>query len=174
MTADLAGPGAAAAPPWLTSMFERDDVADLPVPPPVPLSATCTLQGRVTSAAAARDFTAVTLDEWGFPCLIDDAQLVVSELVTNALRHARVDVAPGPPIQLRLVNHRFHIGCAVRDSSERVPAPAAGGDLSETGRGLHLVEALTATWGWILIGDGSGGGGGGGKVVWALFEARAS
>ncbi|GAA4554989.1 ATP-binding protein [Planotetraspora kaengkrachanensis] len=166
-------------------MFERDDVVDLPVPSPAPLSATCTLQGRVTSAAVARDFTATTLDQWGFPCLIDDAQLVVSELVTNALRHARADISAGPPIQLRLVNHRFHVGCAVRDSSERIPAPATGGDLSETGRGLHLVEALTTTWGWILIGgSGNGGGdfgngeisgnGGGGKVVWALFEARAS
>jgi anti-sigma regulatory factor (Ser/Thr protein kinase) len=162
MTADLAGPGAATAPPWLTSMFERDDVADLPAP----VSATCALRGRMTSASAARDFTAKTLDGWGFPCLIDDAQLVVSELVTNALRHAHADGAAAP-IKLQLVNHRFHVGCAVRDPSGNVPAPSAAGDLSESGRGLHLVEALTATWGWILVG-------GGGKVVWALFEAPAS
>ncbi|MEZ0072140.1 ATP-binding protein [Planotetraspora sp. GP83] len=163
MTADLAGPGAATAPPWLTS-FDRDDVAELSAPP----SATCALHGRTTSPAVARDFTARTLCGWGAPHLVQDAQLVVSELVTNALRHACVsDPASGPPILLRLVNNRFHIGCAVRDASERVPAISPGSDLSETGRGLHLVSALTATWGWILTR-------GGGKVVWALFDVRDS
>ncbi|GII55226.1 ATP-binding protein [Planotetraspora thailandica] len=141
-------------------MFGRDDVAGLPAPE----SATCALHGRMTSASAAREFTAKTLDGWGLPCLIDDAELVVSELVTNALRHA--DAGGGAaPIRLQLVNHRFHVGCAVRDPSGNVPAPSAVGDLSETGRGLRLVEALTATWGWILVGEG--------KVVWALFETPA-
>ncbi|KAB8179977.1 MULTISPECIES: ATP-binding protein [Microbispora] len=160
MTADLAGPGAATAPPWLTSMFERDDVAGLSLPP----SATCTFHGRTTSAAAARDFTARTLCGWGVPGLVPDAQIVVSELVTNALRHVPGDPADAPPIRLRLVKHRFHIGCGVSDASERVPAVSPGNDLSESGRGLHLVEALTAAWGWILTR-------GGGKVVWALFDA---
>ncbi|MBD3144438.1 ATP-binding protein [Microbispora bryophytorum] len=165
MTADLAGPGAATAPPWLTSMFERDDVAGASLPPP----ATCTFQGRAASAAAARDFTARTLCGWGVPGLVPDVQIVVSELVTNALRHVPGDSADAPPIRLRLVKHRFHIGCGVSDASERVPAVSPWNDLSESGRGLHLVEALTAAWGWILTR------GGGGKVVWALFDtSRAS
>ncbi|MEU7879956.1 ATP-binding protein [Microbispora bryophytorum] len=165
MTADLAGPGAATAPPWLTSMFERDDVAGSSLPPP----ATCTFQGRAASAAAARDFTARTLCGWGVPGLVPDVQIVVSELVTNALRHVPGDCADAPPIRLRLVKHRFHIGCGVSDASERVPAVSPWNDLSESGRGLHLVEALTAAWGWILTR------GGGGKVVWALFDtSRAS
>ncbi|MEW9531606.1 ATP-binding protein [Microbispora sp. NPDC049125] len=163
MTADLAGPGTSTAPPWLTSVFERDDVTGLSIPP----SATCALHGRTTSPAVARDFTARTLHQWGFGQLVPDAQVVVSELVTNAMRHAPVDQTGGTPILLRLVNHRFHIGCGVSDASERIPAVCPWSDLSETGRGLHLVEALSAAWGWIVTR-------GGGKVVWALFDARPS
>ncbi|WP_433497261.1 ATP-binding protein [Sphaerimonospora sp. CA-214678] len=173
MTADLAGPGAATAPSWLTTMFEQDDFPDLPVPP----SVVCALPAGSVSPAVAREFTAETLCAWGFPRLVPDAQVVVSELVTNALRHAprcqdsqRRDPG-GPPILLWLVNHvdvtgRFHIGCGVGDASERVPALSRECDLStETGRGLHLVDALSIAWGWILTGDG--------KIVWALFDGHA-
>ncbi len=181
MTADLAGPGAATAPSWLTTMFEQDDFPDLPVPP----SVVCALPAGSVSPAVARDFTAETLRAWGFPRLVPDALVVVSELVTNALRHAprcsqhqdsqcrdsqRRD-PDGPPILLWLVNHvdvtgRFHIGVGVGDASERVPALSRECDLStETGRGLHLVDALSIAWGWILTGDG--------KIVWALFDGHA-
>lgn len=182
MTADLAGPGAATAPSWLTTMFQQDDVPDLPVPP----SAVCALQDGSVSPAVARNFTAETLRAWGFPQLVPDAQIVVSELVTNALRHAPRRPDPpsdpqcrssprrdcGPPILLWLVNHvdvtgRFHIGCGVGDASERVPTPSRECDLSaETGRGLHLVDALSIAWGWILTGDG--------KIVWALFDGHVN
>jgi anti-sigma regulatory factor (Ser/Thr protein kinase) len=189
MTADLAGPGAATAPPWLTSIFERNDQLLCSS------SAACGLPGGTAAAAAAREFTARTLRDWGFAHLADDVRVVVSELVTNALRHApSSDVAgsAGQLIELRLVNHRFHLVCAVRDPSERVPEVVNGSadshadshagshadsrvtaeqieelvedDLAETGRGLHLVEALAATWGWVLTGHG-------GKIVWALFDA---
>lgn len=163
MTADLAGPGAATAPSWLTAMFEGDDVAGLSLP----ASATCDIHGRTTSPAAARDFTARTLSGWDAGDLVPDAQIVVSELVTNALRHAPAEPAGAPPIRLRLVRNRFHIGCGVSDASARVPALSPWNDLSESGRGLHLVDALCAAWGWILTR-------GGGKVVWALFDARSS
>ncbi|GIH71134.1 ATP-binding protein [Sphaerimonospora thailandensis] len=168
MTADLAGPGAATAPSWLAAMFEQDDVAGPQVPP----SVVCVLQGGSVSPALAREFTARTLRGWGVLRLVPDAQVVVSELVTNALRHAPHCQDPcGPPILLRLVNHvdstgRFHTGCGVSDASERVPALTREPDLSaETGRGLHLVDALSIAWGWILTGSG--------KIVWALFDDRA-
>ncbi|MBP2702643.1 ATP-binding protein [Microbispora sp. RL4-1S] len=158
MTAELAGPGAATAPPWLTSVFDGDNAAE----PGLPGSAACALHSRSTSAAAARDFTARILYGWGFAHLVPDAQLVVSELVTNALRHAQRD-GFGPSIRLRLVRNRSHIGCGVSDGSERVPALSPWSDLSETGRGLHLVDALSVAWGWIVTADG--------KVVWALFDS---
>jgi hypothetical protein len=161
MTADLAGPGAATAPPWLTSVFERDDVAGLSVSP----YATYALHRRTTSAALAREFTASTLHGWGFPLLVPDARVVVSELVTNALRHALTDAVSAAPIRLQLVHHRFHVGCGVSDNSELVPAMSGWNDIAETGRGLHLVEALSVAWGWILTR-------GGGKVVWAVFDVR--
>lgn len=168
MTADLAGPAATTVPSWLAAMYERDDLDGLPVSP----SAACVLHSRSTSPAAARDFTARTLRAWGFPQLVPDAQVVVSELVTNAILHAPPGADPaGAPVLLRLVNHvdpsgRFHIGCGVSDASSRAPAPTRGNDLSaEAGRGLHLVQALSVAWGWLRTG--------GGKVVWAVFDGRA-
>ena len=161
MYADLAGPGEATAPPWLTSVFEQNGSADPSGPP----AATCSLAGRTTSPAAAREFAARILADWGLPHLIADVQLVVSELVTNALRHAlAAGPASGSPILLRLVRHRSYVGCGVSDDGDGAPALVAGGDdLSESGRGLHLVDALSSAWGWLPVE--------GGKVVWALFDA---
>ncbi|WP_067178230.1 ATP-binding protein [Microtetraspora niveoalba] len=161
MTADLAGRRAGAAPSWATPAFGPDS----PGPAAAPL-ATCALHGDTASASAARDFTAHTLGGWGLAGLIDDAQLVVSELVTNALRHA-LAAGPEAPIQLRLLSQGLHVLCAVRDPSEAAPLPGPpGDDFAETGRGLHLVEAVSLTWGWILI-RGSG------KIVWALLDHPA-
>lgn len=129
-----------------------------------PRTARRVLPAEITAPRAAREFTQATLDGWGAGADAGDVIVAVSELVTNALRHAPDDPADAPPIRLRLVKHRFHIGCGVSDASARVPAISPWSDLSESGRGLHLVEALTAAWGWILTR-------GGGKVVWALFDA---
>ncbi|MEV0969266.1 ATP-binding protein [Microtetraspora glauca] len=161
MTADLAGRRAGAAPSWATPAFGPDS----PDPASPPL-ATCALQGETASASVARDFTAHTLGGWGLPGLIDDAQLVVSELVTNALRHG-LSTGLEAPIQLRLLSQGVHVLCAVRDPSERAPQRGPQNDeFAETGRGLYLVEAVSLTWGWILI-RGSG------KIVWAVLDHPA-
>jgi anti-sigma regulatory factor (Ser/Thr protein kinase) len=104
------------------------------------------------------------------PDLIDTAVLVVSELVTNAVRavggdpgypsgpgRVTVGVATGP----RLVRVEVH-------DSARAPLPPSrrGADTDETGRGLTVVEALSICWGWEP--------GPLGKVVWCELAARAS
>lgn len=108
------------------------------------------------TVATARDFASETLSAWGVGELLYDAQLVVSELVTNAIRYA------GGTIQLRLMRNESHLVCAVTDGSAALPTISDGDFLSESGRGLHLVDALASSWGWILIN-------GKGKLVWAVF-----
>jgi len=123
------------------------------------------------SVRAARDFTIATLQRWGVTDRREDIAIVVSELLTNALRHA----LPGPgaprprcPVRLGLVQPGPCVLCAVADPSQQPPVPKEPGYLAETGRGLHVISALADTWGYTTPS-------GTGKVVWAMFfdQARA-
>ncbi|CAM5279437.1 hypothetical protein SCANM63S_08281 [Streptomyces canarius] len=111
---------------------------------------------RVPEAALhARRFTRRTLRAWGLSQdTIDVALLVVSELVTNALVHTGGQVR----LDLSLVNHRLRL--AVADSSPRSPVkPTSIGWEATGGRGILLVEAVSAAWGTVPVS--------GGKQVWA-------
>jgi anti-sigma regulatory factor (Ser/Thr protein kinase) len=88
----------------------------------------------------------------------------VSELLTNTLRHARPqpgDTRLWRPIRLGVVQPGRCVLCAVADSSTAVPAPRTPGSLAETGRGLHIICALSDQWGYAPSDTG--------KVVWAMF-----
>jgi len=94
-----------------------------------------------------------------------DAYPDAAELVTNALRHSlppRLSEAPGR-IRLRLQHETSFILCGVLDTGSEAPRRREPDFIAETGRGLHIVESFSATWGWMPL-DG------GGKVVWALFQ----
>ncbi|WP_327091037.1 ATP-binding protein [Nonomuraea sp. NBC_01738] len=106
--------------------------------------------------ATARRFVASTLSGWNAERAVFDTQLVVSELVTNAMRHG------GGAVQLRLLAHELDLVCVVTDYSRSAPVPATPGVFAEYGRGLALVEALTRAWGW-LTSPGPR------KLVWACM-----
>ncbi|WP_169789190.1 ATP-binding protein [Nonomuraea candida] len=106
--------------------------------------------------ATARRFVDQTLSAWGALEHAYDAQLVVSELVTNAMRHG------GGAAQLRLVSHGAELACVVTDHSQTVPVAATPDVFSEYGRGLRLVDALCAAWGWFSPGGSH-------KIVWAII-----
>ena len=132
----------------------------------LPRIATCTPAAGAGSVRAARYFTVATLRRWGAAERCQDIAIVVSELLTNALRHA----LPGPgdalerrPIRLGLLQLRPCVLCAVADPSTAAPVPRPPGSLAETGRGLHIVCALSDRWGYATSGTG--------KVVWAMFTA---
>ncbi|MCW2912457.1 MAG: putative anti-sigma regulatory factor, serine/threonine protein kinase [Actinomycetia bacterium] len=128
-------------------------------------TATFELDPDPESVTDARHFTTATLENWGLAALSDDVALVVSELVTNALRHSlppRLSEAPGR-ILLRLQHETSFILCGVLDTGSEAPRRRVPDFIAETGRGLHIVESFSATWGWMPL-DG------GGKVVWALFQ----
>lgn len=110
---------------------------------------------RVPEAARhARRFTKRTMRTWGVTQETDTVLLVVSELVTNALVHTDGQVR----LDLTLVNDRFRV--AVADTSPRTPAkPTNIGWEATGGRGILLVEAVSAAWGTVPVS--------GGKQVWA-------
>ncbi|MFG2823055.1 ATP-binding protein [Kitasatospora sp. NPDC048365] len=139
----------------------------------------CTLAPRFEAVRTAREFARSTLQGWGLGELFDDVSLVASELVTNALRHAlgavepaRLPAQPGPhqapdamlPIRISLVHRAPQVVCAVSDPSSAGPVAREADFVAESGRGLHLVDSFSRSWGWHPLA-------GAGKVVWALFEA---
>jgi anti-sigma regulatory factor (Ser/Thr protein kinase)/PAS domain-containing protein len=115
---------------------------------------------RVPQAVGhARRFTRRTLRSWGVTADVDAALLVVSELVTNALVHTEGPVR----LDISLVNDRLRL--AVADSSPRTPVKPTSISWEATGgRGILLVEAVSATWGTLPVS--------GGKQVWAEFVLR--
>jgi anti-sigma regulatory factor (Ser/Thr protein kinase) len=110
-------------------------------------------RGPATSGALERDpdgqwvgrlrrLGAAKLRAWGLAELIGDAQLLTSELVTNALRYGE-----GGEIGFRFVITSRTLLIAVDDGSPCQPHLTAVGTDSENGRGLFLVVAIAADWG---------------------------
>jgi anti-sigma regulatory factor (Ser/Thr protein kinase) len=128
-------------------------------------AATCLLGPRPESVRTSRDFTRTTLADWRLSGLTDTAELVVSELVTNALRHG-VPSAPSAVgdhcIRLRLLAQAPFVICMVTDPGADTPVLRDSGPTEESGRGLNVVESCSVRWGWQLLDDG-------GKIVWALL-----
>jgi hypothetical protein len=133
-----------------------------------PRIATLTAGADAGSVRTARDFTVAILRRWGMAQLSPDIAIVVSELMTNALRHALPasgDTRPRRPIRLGLLQPGRCVLCAVADPSKAAPAPRTPGSLAETGRGLNIICALSDQWGCTTPNDA-------GKVVWALFRPQ--
>ena len=112
------------------------------------------------SPADARSFLDRHLREHGLGHLVDDVQLVASELVTNALVHA------GTLHGLDLEVLEDSIIVRVWDGSNVRPFVVTAPDLDTGGRGMRLVEALAVEWG-VTAGPDSG------KCVWASFDICA-
>ncbi|MFI6288658.1 ATP-binding protein [Streptomyces sp. NPDC051018] len=103
-------------------------------------SASCSLSARYEAVRGARKFTRATLRDWNLDDCFDDVSLVVSELVTNALRHAVPDETrqtQDPPVRLHLMRWPGRLVCAVRDPSPVRPGASLGsGAYGEGGGGL--------------------------------------
>src|SRR5699024_8747970 len=73
------------------------------------------------AAAVARDLCTGVLARWEMAIRAPDVELIVSELVTNALRHGRRTAAERDPIRLSMLRRGGELVCAVRDRSDRMP-----------------------------------------------------
>jgi anti-sigma regulatory factor (Ser/Thr protein kinase) len=105
------------------------------------------------SARAARRFVTDALRRWGLDgALLDDAQLVLSELATNAVIHARSELSVG------VSRTSSGVRVTVRDASQAQPT-VRDEPAKASGRGLRLVSALASSWGVEPAVEG--------KVVWA-------
>ncbi|MFJ9352251.1 ATP-binding protein [Streptomyces sp. NPDC101237] len=121
--------------------------------------ASWTLPGDRSAVRSARRLTAGRLAEWGLDGLEDSTELIVSELVTNAVRHST------GPIGLRLIRHQV-LTCEVFDSNDCLPRVHTARTTDENGRGLFLVEQLSRRW------DARPEAGG--KVVWSEQDLAPS
>ncbi|MBD0738534.1 ATP-binding protein [Streptomyces sp. CBMA29] len=116
------------------------------------------------SVGRARHELESVLKGWGLEDVTESAALVLSELFTNAVVHARV---AGRDVQTRYVRTADGVRIEVHDAAETRPELRVAADGDEGGRGLALVNAL--------VGDGRWGVGerdGVGKMVWAECAAR--
>ena len=114
------------------------------------------------SAGRARRSARTMLTDWRLGHLVEDVDLVVSELVTNALLHTGASEDGSDKIRLELDLNGRRLTLRVVDSSPLPPMPEEAADTAESGRGLLLVDALAAEWDWEDLPDG--------KAVWAAFD----
>jgi anti-sigma regulatory factor (Ser/Thr protein kinase) len=110
------------------------------------------------------------LHEWRISGHADTAELLVSELITNAVKAAQL-LEHGPPVRLRLLSDSARLLIEVWDGNMQPPRPAPlenehPAPLDESGRGLLLVEMLSMRWSWRLTDNPRG------KVVWCELDVR--
>ncbi|MER5362778.1 ATP-binding protein, partial [Streptomyces sp. NPDC002785] len=99
------------------------------------------------------------LSRWGLDDLSDSVELLVSEVVTNAVRYAE------RPVTLRLLRTDL-LRCEVGDDSPQLPRQRRARLMDEGGRGLFLVNGLARRWGATRLSTG--------KVVWFELGLRPS
>ncbi|MFE6691892.1 ATP-binding protein [Streptomyces sp. NPDC057743] len=113
--------------------------------------------------ALARSELRKVLSRWGLTEVSDDALLVLSELLTNAVRHART--SRGREIETRYSREPRGVRIEVHDSARSWPQPRVPDIDADGGRGLTIVAALAACWGTEVRDGGIG------KLVWAVVAA---
>ncbi|MFE3580111.1 ATP-binding SpoIIE family protein phosphatase [Streptomyces vinaceus] len=124
-----------------TLALDPDHVATLDVP------------SDPEAVSGARRFASGMLTAWGLDELSFTTELVLSELVTNAIRYGKT------PIQLRLIVQSTTLTCEVSDASSTAPHLRRARTFDEGGRGLLLVAQLSERWGTRHSHEG--------KVIWA-------
>jgi signal transduction histidine kinase/serine phosphatase RsbU (regulator of sigma subunit)/DNA-binding response OmpR family regulator len=119
-----------------------------------------TIANAGDAVGQARDFAAQTLRSWAVDeSVTQDAVLIISELVTNALAHGR------PPVELRLRHDGDHLTLDIHDADRSTPRKQHAAPDEDHGRGLSIVAALAHAWGTRLTPDG--------KSVWCTLALPA-
>jgi anti-sigma regulatory factor (Ser/Thr protein kinase) len=141
---------------------------DFPYPPRALGISFLTLAAVPAAVGYCRELVRLGLDRWGLAALAADAELIVSELATNAVNAAGLrdtdarcraaeEVAA---IHVRLMLFAGSVVIEVWDGEPAMPMPQDVTGEQESGRGLAIVAAISARWSWFPAPPG-------GKVVWA-------
>jgi anti-sigma regulatory factor (Ser/Thr protein kinase) len=112
------------------------DVRSLDLPP------------AAASTREARRFIDAALSQWGLESVRDTALLLTSEIVTNAILHART------PVRLTIDRHRGDVVITVTDGSVHSPIRRRQSKDATTGRGIDLLDQLAAEWSVDIGADG--------------------
>jgi anti-sigma regulatory factor (Ser/Thr protein kinase) len=104
------------------------------------------LEPTLQAPSAARRFVAQELEALGYPQLVEDARLMVSELVTNCIRYV-----PDKPLWVNLRWAGKYLVLEVWDCSSEPPVAQDPNFLAEGGRGLHVVDGLGVRFGYDLF-----------------------
>jgi anti-sigma regulatory factor (Ser/Thr protein kinase) len=119
--------------------------------------------GPLPSAVpCARLHAKLLLKAWNLRNVADDAEMIVSELTTNALK-ASWSLTDPQPIVLQLLANHERLTIQVWDALPVAPDPQSHAIDAETGRGLEIVSLLSDRWGFHHPNSG-------GKIVWATVE----
>jgi anti-sigma regulatory factor (Ser/Thr protein kinase) len=117
-----------------------------------------------SAGGCARAWTKVIVTEWRLAALSEAAELIVSELATNAVRASRDEGVAF--FRLILTHARGEVAILVRDFCSGLPQPREAGQNDEGGRGLLLVQAMSRRSGWYPPDSGPPG-----KFVYAVLSA---
>jgi len=109
--------------------------------------------------SAVRHEARRTIQDWGLGEVADAAELIVSELLTNALLYGNVEI-----LALELTLDDLWLSLSVADANPTPPYPCGIDEQAEGGRGLYLTVALADAWGFRATSAG--------KTVFAEFLAR--
>ncbi|WP_436850088.1 ATP-binding protein [Streptomyces monashensis] len=158
------GSSRSAAPSWFARQWAMWSRTLAPLRPldaprglPTAWDASWPLRREPVSAGRARRLVTAQLSDWAVGDLADTAELLVSELVTNALRHTR------GPLRLNLRLRQGRLLCEVEDTESTGPVRGAADPDAEGGRGTELIDLLADAWGSRRTATG--------KSVW--FELRS-
>lgn len=114
------------------------------------------------SPGLARREVARVVESWGLDALRADAELVVSELITNAIVHAA-----GPAsYELQLTETPNGLRLSVCDGSTSAPVIRPSDDGRPGGRGLRIISAVATSWGYDVLP--------GGKQIWVDLDRRSA
>ncbi|WP_082526930.1 SpoIIE family protein phosphatase [Kitasatospora sp. MBT63] len=127
--------------------------------PAAPLASdACDYPASAATVPEGRAFLTKALLSWGLDDLVDNARLLVSEVLTNAVRHGR------GPVRLQIRRTTREVTVEVVDDCPTLPQPRMAADDEESGRGLLLVDSLADDWGVRPTDEG--------KTTWFTFGLR--
>jgi hypothetical protein len=133
-----------------------------------PLRSYLELAALDTAPGSARAHAGAVLWEWKLSAISDECALIVSEMLTNAVLSTRAHYRPDPVRLWMLGSSGASALFLVWDATEPAPVRRVTTPDAEHGRGLDIVNTLSARWGYYHPAEYPGG-----KVVWALMRPEA-